>query len=48
MCPGRHNSELHHLVILLLDKNGKGVNILRGVFPRTVLERAIDDLLVEE
>ena len=34
-------------VVLLLDSKGKRENIIRGVFPRPVLEGAIDQLLAE-
>ena len=35
-------------IVLLLDSEGNKANIIRGVAPRAVLEKAIDDLLVEE
>ena len=34
-------------IVLLLDSRGNKVNVIRGVVPRTLLEKAIDDLLAE-
>ena len=34
--------------VLLLDSEGNRVNIIPGVAPRAVLEKAIDDLHAEE
>ncbi len=34
--------------ILFLDSEGNKVNVMHGVVPRAVLEKAIDDLLAEE
>ncbi|MFQ5857797.1 MAG: hypothetical protein ACE5LU_19505 [Anaerolineae bacterium] len=35
-------------IVLLLDSEGNKANIIRGVVPRAVLEKAIDDLLAGE
>ena len=43
----QHGVEGYPLV-LLLDSEGNNVNVIRGVFPRTVLEAAVDDLLAQE
>ncbi len=32
-------------LILLLDSKGNKVNVIRGVYPRAVLAKVIDDLL---
>ncbi len=34
--------------ILLLDHEGSQVNTLRGVFPPSVIEQAVEELLVRE
>jgi thioredoxin-related protein len=49
---GRDIAAQHGVVgyplILLLDSQGNKVNTIRGVFPRVVIEKAIDELLAEE
>ena len=34
--------------LLLLDRDGNQVNVLRGSFPETIIERAVSDLLEQD
>lgn len=49
---GRALAKEHAVVgtptLLLLDSEGKRVNVLRGSFPSAVLEQALEELLVQE
>jgi thioredoxin-related protein len=35
-------------IVLFLDSEGNKVNVIQGVVPHVVLEKAIDDLLAKE
>ena len=49
---GRESAKQYGVVgtptLLFLDSNGNQVNMLRGAFPPSVIEQAIEDLLAQE